>query len=310
MSAGAPGPALAQDFASPPMETVSTVRVHLVPVPRTVGSPDPTVGDPTWVTVVTRGPAGWSLLPGSLEKIYDGHPEAAVLDTDRRDGRVRLKLAVFRPGDVVLPEGRARVLTASGDTLMVPVTADTLRVASVLTPGDTLLAEIKPLWVERGVPPWVWILLAALAALALAALALRRRRRAPVHVRSVATSDPYGDARVRIIALGAEPGTPARAMAAAAGIADALRGYLADGWGIGARERTTFETLSLLPEAPDVPRGAVGSVLGAADLAKFAKVAPSAGEVAQMSERALEALDRMETARRGRLAATTAREAS
>lgn len=302
-------PAAAQDgeVADGP----DVVRIHLVPDPTPPAGLDLTVGDPFWVTVVTHGPRGWHLLPGSLEAGYARHPEVAVLGSERRDGRLRLNLAVFRPGDVVLPPGEARVVTELGDTLAVPVTADTIRVVSVLTPGDTVLADIKPLWTERRAPPWTWIAVLALVILA-AALLLLRRRRAPGAVEATAAArDPYGEARERIQALAreGEDGSAAR-VRAAVGIGEAVRGYLADGWSLPARERTTFELLSDLPAAGPLPRGAVGAVLAGADLAKFARVDPGAGAVAELADRALDALDRMEIVRRAARPPAVGREAS
>jgi hypothetical protein len=274
------------------------ISIRLVPEPRvgTVGQSEITVGDPFWVTVRTEGPGGYRLLPQSVIDAYAPHPELAVLRSDRRDGLWRLQIALFRPGDVVLPIVRARVVSDRGETLTVTVRADTMRVASVLAPGDTVLADIKPLWRPQGIPPWVWALLAL--ALAIAALAWwRRRRRSMRAAPSLSPRDAYREARQRIVALGAEPEDSERAVAAAAGIGDALRGYLADGWGVPAREKTTLELLPVLPSRISSERGALGSVLSMADLAKFARVAPSRGEVPSLATRALALLDRLDGAR-------------
>ncbi|MFN2420623.1 MAG: hypothetical protein ABR527_04510 [Gemmatimonadota bacterium] len=275
------------------------ISIRVVPEPRagTAGPGEITVGDPFWVTVETEGPGGHRLLPQSLIDAYAPHPELAVVGSDRRDGLWRLQIALFRPGDVVLPTVRARVVTERGDTLGVPVRADTMRVRSVLAPGDTVLADIKPLWTPREFPAWIW----AFLALALAIIALlwwrRRRRRGVVAAPGIAPRDAYREARQRIVALGAEPEDPERAVAAAAGIGDALRGYLANGWGIAAREKTTLELLPTLPLRLASERAALGSVLSLADLAKFARVAPARGEVPSLATRALALLDRLDGAR-------------
>ncbi|HUP19572.1 MAG TPA: hypothetical protein VM778_06430 [Gemmatimonadota bacterium] len=302
-------PAAAQDGDAP--VAPGAVRIQLVPELPPAGGRDLTVGDPFWVTVVTQGPRGWHLLPGSIEAGYADVPEVAVLGSDRRDGRLRLRLAVFRPGDVVLPPGEARVVTGLGDTLAVPVGADTIRVESVLAPGDTLLADIKPLWAEPWTPPWLWIAVAALVALAAALLWLRRRRAPEAGTLTAAWTDPYEEARARIQALAreGERGAGPR-VRAAAGIGEAARGYLADAWGLPARERTTFELLSDLPGASPLPRGPVGAVLASADLAKFARVDPGPGAVVELADRALDALDRMEIVRRGARPPMVGREAS
>jgi hypothetical protein len=280
-----------------------TIRVVPEPPPASLAGGEITVGDRLWVTVRTEGPPGYRLLPQSLIDAYAPHPELAVVGSDRRDGLLRLQIAIFRPGDLVLPAVRARVLTAAGDTVAVTTHADTIRVASVLAPGDTVLADIKPLWRPKGVPLWVWALLAA-ALLAAAALWWWRRRRARTEPAAPrAARDAYAEARARVVELAGEPADPVRAILAAAGIGDALRGYLADGWGLAARERTTFELLATLPVSLQAERASVGAILAAGDLAKFARVIPGRGEVPAIGGRALGLLDRLEAARRRSLAA-------
>jgi hypothetical protein len=284
-------------------------RIRLIPEPRAAtggGGDEVTVGDPFWVTVTSEGPAGYRLLPQSLLDAYAAHPELAVVGSERRDGQWRLRIALFRPGDVILPPVEARVVTDRGDTVSVPVAADTMRVASVLAPGDTVLADIKPLWRPRGIPAWVWWLAAAAAALA-AFLFWRRRRRRPAPAAAArAPRDAYREARERIAALGAEPADPEAATLAAAGIGEALRGYLTDAWRIAARERTTLELLPALPAAAAPERAALGGVLAVSDLAKFARVTPGRGEVPLLATRAIATLDRLESARQAEAAAAAA----
>ena len=279
--------------------TSAAVTLRLVPDPPASGAPQPTVGDPLWATVRAFGPSGTYLLPASVIEAYAPHPELAVLGSERRDGQLRLELAIFRPGDVVLPTVQARVATSSGDTLTVPVVSDTFHIASVLAPGDTLLADIKPLWPQPGMPPWVWIALAvALALLIAAAWWWRRRRRRGIAESTLAALDPYEEARRRIEELAVDPPSPATRIAAAAGIGEALRGYLADAWRTHARERTTFEMLHALPEPLMGWRPALGALLNEIDLAKYARLCPPPGRVPALAARALEWLADAEEVRR------------
>ena len=172
-------------------EPASAFEIRVVPDARPPGSAPLTVGDPFWVTVRTSGPSGHYLLPQSILDGFGRRPEVAVLGSERRDGQLRLEMALFRPGDLVLPEIEARVTNGMGDTLGVRVVSDTIRVASVLTPGDTLLADIKPIWRTPGLPWWIWLVVAALAVM-IAALWWRRRRRRR-HERPVLgpVLDPY-----------------------------------------------------------------------------------------------------------------------
>jgi hypothetical protein len=282
-----------------PLAPPAAVSIRLVPDPASPGAPDPTVGDPLWATVRAFGPSGTYLLPASVLDAYAARPELAVLGSERRDGQLRLKIAVFRPGDVVLPAVRARVATATGDTLPVPVVSDTFHIASVLAPGDTLLADIKPLWPSPGIPPWVWVALAAAVAAVVAGLWWwwRRRPARPSAELPAAPADAYEVARRRIVALAADAPSPAARIAAAAGIGDALRGYLADGWLVPARERTSFEILHALPEPLAGDRPTLGGLLNEVDLAKFARLAPEPGRVPALAARALGWLDGAEKAR-------------
>lgn len=271
-----------------------------------------TVGDPFWTTVLTRGPAGYALLPGSIADAYGELEEMAVLDTDRRDGRLRLRLSVFRPGRVVLPAVDARILTDRGDTIAVPVLSDTIPVASVLAPGDTLLADIKPLWTRGGTPAWVWFALAALALAALLVLLWWRRRREPGTTARTAAPNPYRIARERLEALRREPAGPRQRRDAAVAVGEALREYLADAWGLPSRERTTFELLADPPDGIREERAALGSVFAVVDRVKYARVTPEPGEVPPLADRSLAALERLE-GRRGTVAEggeTATREAS
>lgn len=276
----------------------SAVRIQVVPDPpgADIAAGGLTVGDAVWVTVQTSGPAGHYLLPQTLVEAYGEHPELAVLGSARQDGQLRLRVALFRPGSFVLPTVEAGVATADGDTLRVPVHADTIQVASVLAPGDTLLADIKPLWVNGGIPMWFWILLALLIALALLAWWWWRRRGQVEELPKI-RPDAYQIARRQLQSLQAEPPTAARRTAAAAEIGDVVREYLTNGWAVPTRERTTFELLPALPERWRPIRPALASLLSAVDLAKFARLAPEPGEVSRLASAGLECVDRLERTR-------------
>lgn len=287
-----PAPVAGQSQETEPIE------IRVVPDPLPSGASALTVGDRFWVTVRASGPRGRYLLPESIVEGYAARPEVAVFESRRRDGLLRLEMASFRPGDIVLPPIDALVTDGRGDTVRVPVVSDTLRVASVLAPGDTLLADIKPLWTAPGLPWWIWLVVAALA-LAAAALWWRRRRRTVDRPRARGMAfDPYREARERIESLSEEPSTPSGRIAAAAGIGDALRSYLADAWQVAARERTTLELLAVYPEPLRTERPALAAVLAIVDLAKFARLAPDPGAVPGLARKAIESLDRMEALRR------------
>lgn len=291
----APAPLAGQESAEGP----GAVSLRVVPEALPAGAAEPTVGDPVWAAVRAFGPRGTYLLPASVVRAYASRPEVAVLGSERRDGQLRLQLAIFRTGDVVLPTVDARVATSAGDTIVVPMLSDTFHIASVLAPGDTLLADIKPLWPEPGLPLWVWAALAALG-VALAILLWwwwRRRRARPSGAAGAGAGDPYAEARRRIEALAGDPPTAGERIAAAAGIGDAIRGYLADRWNASARERTSFEILHAMPAPLAETRPSLGAILNEVDLAKFARLAPAPGAIPVMAGRALGWLDGAEAAR-------------
>lgn len=302
------GPAAAQDAVPNPAlqpggGAIVRPEISIRVVPDRLPPGDSlTVGDRFWVTVVPSGPSGHYLLPESVPEAYASRPEVAVVGSERRDGRLRLEMALFRPGDVTLPAVEARVVDDAGDTLRVPVVSDTIPVASVLAPGDTLLADIKPLWEPETLPAWVWWVAAA-AALAFLALLWwwwrRRRRSEPASVRAPARTpaEHHAEARRRIEAAGARTASPADRIGAAGEIGDALRDYLAGAWGIPARERTTFELLPALPSRLGAVRPALGGVLAQVDLAKFARVDPGAPGLGGLAGRAVGVLDAVEARR-------------
>jgi hypothetical protein len=125
----------------------------------------------------------------------------------------------------------------------------------------------------------------------------RRRRPQAGGVAGRDGGDPYEEARRRIESLAVEPSTAGERIAAAAGIGDALRGYLADRWKASARERTSFEILHALPVPLEPGRPALGAILNEVDLAKFARLAPAPGAVPSLAARALGWLDEAEAAR-------------
>jgi hypothetical protein len=303
-------PLKAQDPVQPPpareaLASPLAVTVRVVPDPVQPGAPEPTVGDPLWATVRAYGPSGTYLLPASVIDAYASRPELAVLGSERRDGQLRLEIALFRPGDVVLPTVQARIATSAGDTVPVPMLSDTFHVGSVLAPGDTLLADIKPLWPSPGIPLWVWAALAAALVLLIAAVWYWRRRRWGAPAESAMPDiDPYEEARRRIEALAVDPPSPEARIAAAAGIGEALRGYLADAWRTPARERTTLEILHVLSEPLARDRSALGALLNEVDLAKFARLAPMPARVPVLATRAIAWLEGAERARQPALPVT------
>jgi hypothetical protein len=257
-------------------------------------------------------------LPGdSSDPAMDWDPAPfEILSTMRperraaRGGEVtesrRFLLATYQLENGAVPPPRIRVM-AGGDTLA--VSPETLRVAfrSVLAPGDTALAALKP---PRDLPrrfPWL-LAAAALAATALAAAAivLRKRLRRRVRRGGVARPIPVPvDTRpAHVIAFEELDRLEARRLPQqgrlheyCSALSEILRRYLGRRFGFDAVDSTSAEILEALAARPASreDRDLARSLLSDTDWVKFAKGRPQLedavallGDARRFVERTLE----------------------
>jgi hypothetical protein len=213
------------------------------------------------------------------------------------------RLAFFRPGRRPVPifgvsfmrvvEGVSRA-TLPSDSAFVLITG------VLPSAGNPSLKDIRELE-KRPLPSWMWP--AILLALFAAGWILRRHRNRrthqaiPVEHESIdipmSEPTPYEIALDRLRQVEAER-WPSRGLVELQyeAVAQTLRQYLEEAYGVGALERTTAELVWAMP--PQLGRGrlrdACREVLGEADLVKFAEARPDAAAAADFLRRARELL--------------------
>lgn len=214
----------------------------------------------------------------------------------------RAVVAFFRPGRQAVPvfglpfmrsvKGLSRGTLASDSAFV--------EIDPVAPPGNPPLKDIRDI-VGKALPDWRPVA-GVLATAALGALAVRRLRRRARDTTTalpsgppappVVPSGPYQDALARLAEIERE-GWPARGDVARhyAGVADTLRQYLEEAWGVGALTATTRELLAAL--APThAGTGSPGITLfHEADLVKFACARPDAEAAARFIRDARALLD-------------------
>lgn len=223
-----------------------------------------------------------------------GHRLLAGGEPGARLDSVTYAVAVFaldsaRVGPV--PVGFA----AGADTLWAAAPPLVMGVRS-LVPADA--ADVQDLAPLAAFPRarWPWVLLAAVLLAVGAALfyAWRRRQAAPPPAPPAPALGSYERARRRLDAL---PPAATHLKPHYDELANTLRDYLAETYGLPAREQTTRGLAQALRRRPGLPKGAIDrleAALTLADLVKFADYVPAAEEHAQALDAARAALARFE----------------
>lgn len=208
--------------------------------------------------------------------------------------RQRLELTLFSPGEHVLPPVAVEVATASGPQAATPWHPPTVRVRSVLAPGQT---EPEPAAPPRPLPlgeAFAWTAGALAAAIVAAALLAFWRRRRPLTAAEIeALLPPLEQLRRSLGALSAERDPEA----AWVGLSLALRRYLGARLGFPAAESTTSEIQrSLLRDQfPAELAGTAVQLLRVADQVKFARELADPASVQHQLAAALQLAERVET---------------
>ena len=194
------------------------------------------------------------------------------------------ELEPFLSGEYAIPPMTVR-FSAEGDTLVHTVESDTLtvRVNSIL-PEDASKLEIKdiagPVEIPRDYTKAI-VIAAAIAAAALALFLLWRRRRAvPVEARRIPAHEIAYRALEALLARKLVEEKRYREFTAE--VADILRRYIEDRFGLRAPERTTEEFLAEAGTGLDVGeerKSILADFLIHCDLVKFAALEPSAEDV-------------------------------
>lgn len=250
-----------------------------------------TVGDPITLTVRLTHPRGARLLPFNPERFIGDLTLLERTNLPPRslpDGRVEetwtMRVAVYRPGAVTVPAFEAGYADASGKEAKATSPPITLRVDSVLSPGETHPADIKKQVEMPERRLWPFVLAGILLAGALAWFWLRRRRRRPAEAAAAPAVPPRPPHEVayaeleRLLSSGwLEAG---RIKEFYVELAEIIRRYVEGRFGVDTFERTTTEILEALRLArlPVKATSLASEFFGVCDLVKFAKYRPGAEE--------------------------------
>lgn len=285
-----------------------------------------TIADRLQLMLEARVDAGWEAeLPRFGDKldrfgIVDYRSPGPVLESDGSVVSRRIyELEPFLSGTYRIPP-MALTFFREGDTLAHVLESDTIvvTVGSLLPDSARLTAQEAGRWAIRDIagpvsfPPDrrpLWIVLGILlAACVVAAIVIRRRRR-PAPAPPVPAHEIAFRRLEELLSSGmTDEGRYAEFTAA---VADVLRRYIEDRFGLRAPEMTTEEFLAAAGRGADVrlPRaGILSEFLRHVDLVKFATLEPSAGDVARTFEICRDFIE--ETGEEVKAAAETAAAAS
>jgi hypothetical protein len=208
----------------------------------------------------------------------------------------RYELEPFLSGGYAIPPMTVR-FRAEGDTLVYTVESDTLRVrVNSILPDDISELEIRDIAGPAEIPAdytkaVIITTVAAAAALGLFLL-WRRRRMRPLAARRVAAHEAAYDALEMLLARGLVEEKRYREFTAE--VADILRRYIEDRFGLRAPERTTEEFIMEAGTGLEVDedrKKILADFLVHCDLVKFAALEPSADDVKRTFNTAKDFID-------------------
>lgn len=222
-----------------------------------------------------------------------GRPE---LRGDTVVTRRTYELEPFLSGDYSIPPMTVH-FRAEGDTLIHAVESDTLRVrVNSILPDDLTELEIRDIAGPAEIPADYTkaAVIAAIAAAAAAGLFLlwRRRRVRPLEARRISAHETAYEALEMLLARGLVEEKRYREFTAE--VADILRRYIEDRFGLRAPERTTEEFLMEAGAGLDVEedrKKILADFLIHCDLVKFAALEPSADDVKRTFSTAKDFID-------------------
>lgn len=261
-----------------------------------------TVGDWLSYELVVVVPSGWTAeLPATpTDKLgeWEVHSCAATaaqpVDGGTQQGWTCL-LTIWKVGYHPLPTQVVKVANANGETSRATTQPLSVQVVSVLDPNPTDIKPLKPQLLMNEQANYLLIiglsLLAILVAGFLVWAIMYYRRHRPVPVPAAGPSlahDPVAMAlaeldriaRLNLVAEG-------RLVEHYALIADVLRRYIADRFGVPALERTTSEVRAALSTPAMLQRrDSLLALLAESDGVKFARILPSAQQATAMIDHA------------------------
>ncbi|MGB1287722.1 MAG: hypothetical protein ACPG7F_14380 [Aggregatilineales bacterium] len=270
----------AQDTDTTPIPGLDATRTDIVNAYLSPANESPLIGEPVAVEIIVEAPAGSSILEWVMfpeDDVYTIIDEGGQETTDASGEvifRQNVTLVLWQTGQYLTPQMTVAVSVPGESSTVFPVQSATFTVPSVLVdvidptirpaiaPVD--LPYISPLWIAAGVLAFSLIIV-------LLYRALRRRggRIDGVAAGSAAqvTIADFEDLKAQL--LSAQDTYPI--------IADRLRQFLRQDYGIDAVEMTTVELIRLLKNQRTLPDDLIKQlkrILEQADLVKFAQFAP------------------------------------
>jgi hypothetical protein len=243
-----------------------------------------TVGDPLTLTLTVNHPAGYRVIPPTLEGQWGDYTVVDVGAPQTTSGpagettTIAISARLFAPGAFATPPLTVAVTDGAGGLTDVTAPAVSVNIVPVLAPEDTELRDIKP---QADMPATNWALIAGLGliALAVAGVVLLLRRRAPVP--PVAPPSPYEAAQAELARIeGLRLPEQGRFKEHYSQVGDVVRAYVGSRYGFPTLERTTGEIRAALPAA-GVPADVAGpfvELLQEGDLVKFTTITPAVSD--------------------------------
>lgn len=255
--------------------------------------------------VVFPDPEAGSVLFGDLTVVDRGPVHVRRPSAIRRVDSVTYEVATFELDSARVPPLPIRVV-ARGDTVLVNTSSRIVPVTSVVGEKAQGLRDPAAL-ASFPRPLWAWLVLGLVVTALLAGLVYAWRRRQQESAPEIPTPlvdteerTPYEVATRRLRRLGQRDVADEEALKSFyVDLANILRTYLAEEFGVATLERTTGELIDVLERRPDVPTQVVGrvqTVLEVADLVKFAGMRPSSEDNRMALQEARDTLDAIKAA--------------
>jgi len=282
-------------FSAAPVLAAEGIEVTLTP-----DREELTVGDPVQLTLEVTHPTGYQVILPKLEQAwgpFEVRSQSQATTTANDDGtettRQTIEVTLFDLGEFETPELRFGVSNGAGQVSEETVPSISLMVVPTLAEDDNNLRDIKPQAALTVPPVWPWIvggvLLAAVAAV-VGWWAYRRRQGKPFGLAPAVDNRPVW--QVAFDTLDSIEGMglvgQERFKEHYTLVADALRAYLENQFGLRVFDRTTSELKPILQRSELQPEHSrrLLDLFADSDLVKFAKFVPDPKLASRLTARA------------------------
>jgi hypothetical protein len=282
-------------FSAAPVLAAENIKVTLTP-----DREELTVGDLVQLTLEVTHPTGYQVILPKLEQAWgpfevrsQSQATTAANDNGTETTRQTIEVTLFDLGEFETPELRFGVSNGAGQVSEETVPSISLMVVPTLAENDNNLRDIKPQAALTVPPVWPWIvggvLLAAVAAV-VGWWAYRRRQGKPFGLAPTVDNRPVW--QVAFDTLDSIEGMglvgQGRFKEHYTLVADALRAYLENQFGLRVFDRTTSELKPILQRSELQPEHSrqLLDLFADSDLVKFAKFVPDPKLASRLTARA------------------------